>query len=668
MHPSAPIDDETARRIEFDRFLDGVPDYAIYLLDPDGRVMTWNRGAKRLQGYDADEIMGKPHSLLFPEDTRERNVPEQNLRTAAETGRSEYEDWLVREDGSRFWAHVVTTPIRGDDTLLGFAQVTRDRTAQRERKRALQEEEAFTESVFDAQPDIIYTFDRNGNLLQWNDRVNEITGYSDEELDEMDLLDFIPEDDREQVAKDVRRIVEDGITNVRESALVTKDGDHVPYEFTGAPITREGEVVGVTGIGRDISERKARERELRRQHTELQRLNRVHAAIRGIEQVLVDAETCDEIRSTVVDQFAAAEPYAFALLGEVDPALERITPRVWAGVDEDHVPSEGILPPIEGGSFADRPEAVALDARSVQVLQDVPEETEHDRWRADARERGYHSVAVVPIVAADRQYGILGIYSHQRITERERRVLEEFGRTVGHAMDSLEVRQLLYADTVLELEFRSSDPEVLLVDLSRRATCRISLERIVSMRGTVRLYYVTVRGASAEEISACAVDDPIVSEARLISDRDDESVWEFEVHDATLRVLLADYGARIKSAVADHGEARIVAEVGKDADVRSVVEAFKATYPGSEFVAKREVERSSETHGGFQRRVLDDLTDKQRTALEAAHYAGYFDYPSRGRTAEELADTLGISRSTLQQHLRVAQQKLLTAFFDRSPR
>ena len=114
--------------------VDGVKDYAIFLLDPKGYVATWNPGAERIKGYSADEIIGKHFSIFYPDDDSERRKPDEQLRIARAKGKSEVEGWRIRKDGSRFWANVVITPIfDGHNELTGFAKITRDFT---DRKRA----------------------------------------------------------------------------------------------------------------------------------------------------------------------------------------------------------------------------------------------------------------------------------------------------------------------------------------------------------------------------------------------------------------------------------------------------------------------------------------------------------------------------------------------------
>lgn len=121
---------------QFQLFVDAVVDYAIIMLDPEGRISTWNRGAERMLGYTADEVLGKHVSILFTEQDRRRGHPEEELRIAAEQGRYEEEGSRVRKDGSVFPALVTITPVRDEnDRLLGFAKVTQDLSEQESRER-----------------------------------------------------------------------------------------------------------------------------------------------------------------------------------------------------------------------------------------------------------------------------------------------------------------------------------------------------------------------------------------------------------------------------------------------------------------------------------------------------------------------------------------------------
>ena len=124
----------------FHLFVDSVEDYAIFMLDPRGHVMTWNAGAQRIKGYETSEIVGRHFSCFYPTEDVQLDKPQKLLEEAATKGRVEYEGWRVRKDGSKFWANVVLTAIRNrDGKLLGFGKVTRDLTERMSAQKALEE-------------------------------------------------------------------------------------------------------------------------------------------------------------------------------------------------------------------------------------------------------------------------------------------------------------------------------------------------------------------------------------------------------------------------------------------------------------------------------------------------------------------------------------------------
>jgi PAS domain S-box-containing protein len=140
------IEKERALRQSEERFrllVETVQDYAIFMLDPDGNVSSWNLGAERIKGYKPDEILGRHFSCFYPEEDLRRGKPQWELVIAAKEGRFEDEDWRVRKDGSRFWANVVITALRDySGKLLGFAKVTRDFTERIQTQKALEKEVA----------------------------------------------------------------------------------------------------------------------------------------------------------------------------------------------------------------------------------------------------------------------------------------------------------------------------------------------------------------------------------------------------------------------------------------------------------------------------------------------------------------------------------------------
>ena len=171
----------------FQLLVESVTDYAIYMLDPEGRVVTWNAGAERLKGYKAEEVLGRNYSIFFlPEDV-EAGVPAQELAAAAHVGRYETQARRLRRDGTKFWALVTLTAIHdGKGELRGFANVTRDMSAQKAAEEVLRSHNAQLESyriiVENIDSYVIFTLDVEGRINSWSPGARNVLGYTAEEV------------------------------------------------------------------------------------------------------------------------------------------------------------------------------------------------------------------------------------------------------------------------------------------------------------------------------------------------------------------------------------------------------------------------------------------------------------------------------------------------------
>lgn len=162
--------------------VESVQDYAIFSLDPEGYITSWNAGAEKIKGYAAEEILGEHFSTFYLPEDRERGLPEFNLAHARDLGRFEQEGWRVRKDGSHLWANVVITPLYDEDgELIGYSKVVRDLTRRREAYQALQESEARFRTIFENAGMGIELVDLEGRLLAVNPAIREIFGHSQEE-------------------------------------------------------------------------------------------------------------------------------------------------------------------------------------------------------------------------------------------------------------------------------------------------------------------------------------------------------------------------------------------------------------------------------------------------------------------------------------------------------
>ena len=153
----------------FRHLVESVTDYAIFMLDPQGRVSTWNVGAERIKGYTEEEIVGQHFSRFYLREEVDSGKPDSELKIAAAQGKFEDEGWRVRKDGSRFWANVIITAIRDQSgNLLGFAKVTRDFTERRKAEDAVRLSETRYRSLFESSPDAIIVTDGNGKIAEVN--------------------------------------------------------------------------------------------------------------------------------------------------------------------------------------------------------------------------------------------------------------------------------------------------------------------------------------------------------------------------------------------------------------------------------------------------------------------------------------------------------------------
>ena len=245
--------------------IESITDYAIYMLDSAGHVTSWNPGAERFKGYNAEEILGAHFSQFYTPEDREDGLPEHALAAAAEAGRFEAEGWRVRKDGTRFWAHVVIDPIRRGAELIGFAKITRDLTERRAAEQALrQSEEQFRILVSGVTDYAIYMLDPVGKVISWNAGAERIKGYKPEEIigDHFSRF-YLPEEVQAGAPANALSIAREAGRFEKEGWRLRNDGSRFWAHVVIDPITDdEGEIVGFAKITRDITERAEAQREL----------------------------------------------------------------------------------------------------------------------------------------------------------------------------------------------------------------------------------------------------------------------------------------------------------------------------------------------------------------------------------------------------------------------
>lgn len=446
-----------------------------------------------------------------------------------------------------------------------------------------------------------------------------------------------------------------------ELALRAADGSRVPVlADVHDHVTPAGRYLVV--VCRDVSECRRLERERDQFREERDRIERVDSLVRDVSTALVRADDREAIERAVVERFAEGDGTTFAWFGRPRVASADVQPVAWAADDADASAYLDVVDVTSDDASTGRgPAGRALDSRAVTTVSDVREDPAFAPWRDAALDRGFRSVAAVPVAVDDVVYGVVCLYADETAAfEGESTVLSELGRSIASAIEATEQRRLLYADTLLELELRVTDDASPLVRATDALDCTLTLDGFVPGDGPAVLY-VDVDGVAPETFVETA--DAALERARVVSERDDGGRLELAVAGGDVVSTLAVAGARVESGVVANGDAHFVVQTAPDADVRGIVDHVRRVHPDVDLVSKREVERRPRAFADVRDEVADRLTDRQHTALRTAYYAGYLEWP-RESSGEDVAGTMGVSPPTFYQHFRAGERKLFDAFFD----
>ncbi|WP_233710778.1 bacterio-opsin activator domain-containing protein [Natronococcus pandeyae] len=661
----------------------------IGITDETGSFHYVNPAFADIYGYsDPEELIGTSWKTLYPDD-EVRRLEEEILPVVADQGHWRGEVIGKRTDGSQFFQEHSLASF--DDQLVCIVRDVTQRKVREQRLEALNEvahelisAETHDEvirigieaikDVFDFEIACIRTFDQSANQLEpaaLTDEARELfetrTAYD---------LEATLAGRAFRTEETVVNVISDDSLSASTSAF-DRSSIHVPIGSYGvlSLLVRGSEevtdsdisLIEILAVGIRVALVQAdqirllstQERKLSQQYSQLKTLNQINDVNNEIITSLITTTTREELDRTICERLASSDLYRSAWIGTIESVTDRIETTVGVGVADSYFDGVSETPLSE---IADGIVEQAIETKEIQVIhryQTAVSGTSRAEFDGDVE-----AIAAVPLTYDDRTIGVLVINSvHEDVfSENAIDAFQVLGKIVGFAKNALKSKELLLSESVIELEFILSDPSVFHVRITDELDCCSEFERAILIENGRLLTYHTISGTDPEPLLERAEEVPAIESARVVSNRTGSFVLQTVTSNSIVQ-LASKLGTTVRTMTAAEGEGTVVIEAPPSADVRKIVTEFEREYEPLELAAKREREHSQLTKDKFRESVVNQLTEKQYTALESAYFAGYYDWP-REITAEELAESMEIAPATLHQHLRKGNHRLLSTFFD----
>ena len=683
--------------------VENFPNGAVALLDDELRfTLIEGRGFDKLD-HTASDLLGKRIQDVFSGD--DLDIVEPNYRAALDGDATFFE---IEVQGRAFEVRVL--PLTGEaGDVYAIMAMSQDVTERKERERELERHVRQQEVIADlghfaledrdldalmeaAVQQVAETLDIDYcKILELNEEASKLrvcqgVGWDDGVVGTATVSAV---EDGSQAAYTLTTeqpvVVEDLQTDTRfsvpellldhdvRSGISTIIGSHDdPWGILGAHDTAprsysEQDVTFVQSIANILATAIARHhhvQELIRQREQLAALDNVNTIVREITDAVIEQSTREEIEEIVCEHLAASDSYLFAWIGDVDMHSETVTLRTEAGV-EGYLDGVTISVDPEDERSAG-PTGRAILNREIQVTNDIRAESGHDPWREHVETYGFRSSAAIPIVHEGTLYGVLNVYAERpdAFTGEERAVISQLGEVVGHAIAAVERKRALMSDEVVELEFQIQNVADAF-DFPGGVDGTVELHQAVPIGDGNFLEYGIATGDGMQLVEAFVGSDafPQWESVSVLEERDDETRFELRFSEPPVLSMIATHGGNIREAKFEDGNFYMRIHLTQSTDIRRVVEVIAEAYPALEMVTQRKLSRDRQSTL-LRGALFEELTDRQRAALEAAYYAGFFEWP-RDTTGEAVAASLAVSPSTFHQHLRKAQQKVLAAAFEK---
>ncbi|MDR5656273.1 bacterio-opsin activator domain-containing protein [Halodesulfurarchaeum sp. HSR-GB] len=513
---------------------------------------------------------------------------------------------------------------------------------------SVEEELHLKEDAMDAAPVGISISDPSlpdNPLIYVNDQFTETTGYERTEILGTNCR-FLqgPETDMDRVAKMAEAVTEQKQVAV-ELKNYRKDGELFWNRVEIAPIYDEsGDVAYYVGYQADVTDRKEAELALAAERQTLDHvLSRVTSLVPDIAETIVDSDTREDLEASIAERFATVPDLTAAWVGRYNPSTGLLRP-----VAGDNRPTE----PLGAADVTGL--AAAIDSGTVEVLT--------DSTGLFAGMEPPAATALVPLRYRDSVYGLLAVATAEAdvFDERETVVLEAIGQSAGAAINALERVSLSAGESVIEVRLEVADPTMPLVELADSLSGEVTADGQATISDGQPTLLLTVSDVPS---SSVAEQVKRTGDLKLVAGSESGTVLEWTVPPGPFARSIVQDAVRLEHLSATPSSVRLTFAAASEHMGNTVVGRFRDGYDGVELLAFHEVADRDQSAESFRDHVTDDLTDRQLEALQKAYVSGFFEWP-RAVEGESLAAAMDIHPSTFHQHLRAAERKLISAYFE----
>jgi PAS domain S-box-containing protein len=666
---------------------------AVVTIDTDSTIRRANSATEEVFGYEPAELVGESIELLLPDGLTDRHQDE--IDRYVETGERTM-DWRdvefpgERKDGEHLdlSVSIAAHTARGEQR---FTAVIRDITEQKRRERAFRAaNEVFSDADrdFEEKTDRLLSIAREavGTSFATLSKVvddeyvfDTVVAPSDAGLESGDTVPLETTNCERVVASSETLVLDD--IEEQAPALSTRAGNEElgTSSYLGAPVVVDGEVTGtfcfydgeprsepftdwqVTFV-EHLAAWVGDELERRRYVERLAALDELNRVVQSVADVAVSQPTRSEIEQRVCEEIAATDSYLFAWVGEADPGDQTVESRAEAGV-EDY--PEGVTISVDPTDpESEGPTGRAFLTGEVQTARNVSTDPSYEPWRDSAAEHGFRSSAAIPIAHEETVYGVLNVYTDRAdaFTDEEYDVIGLLGKIVGHAISSIDRRQVLLADSVVDLEFRVSDAFAG-IEEHLPSGHELRLDAVVPREDSEYVVFGTTDSGGIDLVDALLEHRSSWRELFDVREREAAVSFEVLVSDPPLLSAISAAGGRFVETVIVDGDLQVRVQLPHDVDARELLDAVREGYGGTELVSKQQVAAAEGDTVSSETVALDELTDRRLEVLRTAYHAGYFAWP-RETSGEDVANLLDISSPTFSQHLRAAEQSVFRMLFE----